>query len=213
MTDAPKPRRTRRGLGCLPTLALLALAIAAVMWLAASVMGPWVYTVGGRHRWLPIWEGVGDVAGPGGTYRLYVWFAPWRSRTRYRPEAAVEGYSTLCTPRGERFNLTLRGGAPSRPWLHMDDQPFHFRVWRRPPGGGVTADLVGPPRLEFAGRWQGPNLVMDDQGSVGRAFNPDATLNPRALRWETRAQAVAVTFAEQNWGLISPPACPPATVH
>jgi hypothetical protein len=29
------------------------------------------------------------------------------------------------------------------------------------------------PSLELRGHWQNPNLVMDDNGSISRAFEPD----------------------------------------
>jgi hypothetical protein len=207
---APSRRRRRRGLGCLPSLILLLVGGLAVAVGVASIIGPWIYTVGGGHRWLPVWEGVGDAPGPGGTYRLYVWFAPANSGQRILPETAVAGYSTLCTPRGEHFNLKLYGGAPGRAWLAMEDgHPFNLDIFRRRASLG-TSGMVAPPRLQFEGRWQGPNLVMTDKGGFAHAFNPDGTLNEKGGTWHSRSGAVPITFTEQNWGAISAPRCPAA---
>lgn len=213
MSNSQSSSKSRGKLGCLTQLVLLlgfGLVVAAIV---VTIMGPWILTVGGRHRLLPVWEGVGDAQGPGGTYRLYVWFSPSRAYQRILPEAAVQGYSVLCTPRGERFNLKLYGGAPGRLWLKMDEgHEFNMRVFRRSRLSLSTNSTVAPPRLQFAGHWRGSDLVMDDQGSFSHAFNPDGTLNPDAPNWHPKTGDVSVTFTEQYWGLISPPACtPPST--
>jgi hypothetical protein len=212
VTFTPSPRPRRRGLGCLPSLVLLLVFCLAVAVAVDSIIGPWIYTVGGRHRWLPVWEGVGEAHGPGGTYRLYVWFAPANAGQRILPEAAVAGYSTLCTPRGERFNLKLAGGASGRMWLNMaDGQAFGLRVFRRVAFGDFTGrGPIDNPRLQFSGHWQGPDLVMDDGGSFAHAFAPDGTLLAKAAIWHPHTSAVRITFTERYWGLISPPPCTPA---
>jgi hypothetical protein len=207
MSDHAPPRRRRRGLGCLPSLALLAV-FGLALWIAAeTIMGPWIYTVGGRHRWLPMWEGVGDAQGPGGLYRLYVWFAPSPAGQRIIAETAVRGGATLCTPRGERINLRLRGGAQGHQWLNLDG-PFSLEVWRRRAFGNLTSNTtVGPPEVHFDGRWEGPNLVMTDTGGFAHAFNPDGTVNEKAPHWHPKTAAVPVTFTETGFWLL-PPKCP-----
>jgi hypothetical protein len=208
VSDVEAPRQRRRGLGCVPSLALLLVLGVGGVVIVESIIGPWIYTVGGRHRWLPLWEGVGDVAGPGGSYRLYVWFSPSSAGQRILPETSVRGSATLCTPRGERFNLRLRGGAHGRQWLHVDG-PFSLEVWRRKALGRITGPTtVAPPRLHFDGRWDGPNLVMDDTGSFSHAFKPDGTLNENAGTWHPKMGAVPITFTETHWGFISAPPCP-----
>jgi hypothetical protein len=32
------------------------------------------------------------------------------------------------------------------------------------------------PSLEFRGRWQNPNMVMNDGSSIGRSFEPDGSV-------------------------------------
>ena len=72
----------------------------------------------------------------------------------------------------------------------------------------ATASMVAPPRLEFEGRWQGPNLVMTDKGGFAHAFNPDGTLNEAAKTWHPRTGEVPITLTERYWGLVTGPPCP-----
>jgi hypothetical protein len=196
-------------MGCLPSLVFLAVFCLTVYFVVETVVGPWIYTVGGRQRWVPVWEGVGQAQGPGGTYTLFIWFQPSPAHQRILPETAVQGYSTLCTPKGERMNLKLYGGASGRgTWLHMPDgHEFGMNIFRR-----LAFNLggpIGPPRLEFKGRWQGPNLVMDDKGGFLHAFNPDGSVNMNSHNWHNNAGAVPITFTETPFSL-TPPACPAA---
>jgi hypothetical protein len=206
VSEPPFPRRRRRGLGCLPSLILLLAFGLAVAVIVDTIIGPWIYTVGGRQRFLPMWEGVGDAQGPGGTYRLYVWFAPASRGSRILPNTSVAGYSTLCTPKGERLNLKLYGGAPGRAWLRMEEgHPFGLQVFRRTVFS--LSGPIGPPRLEFEGHWQGDALVMSDRGDFAHAFRPDGSVVEDGVKWHSNVDAVPITLTEQTWGLF-PPACP-----
>lgn len=201
-------------MGCLSGWLLLLLLFVIGLAAVETVMGPWILTVGGRQRFLPVWEGVGDAHGPGGIYRLYLWFAPSPPGERIVGEAAVAGYSVLCTPRGERFNLKLYGWSPGHIWRRMDEgKEFYLSAFRKPPGALSTNAMVTPPRLQFVGRWRGPNLVMDDQGSFAQAFDPNGALKPNAGGPRSATEAVPITFTEQSWGLISSPPCSPPPVE
>lgn len=201
------PRRRRRGLGCLPSLLLLLVLGLAGAMVVETIIGPWIYTVGGRHRYLPVWQGVGDARGPGGTYRLYIWFSPRNQAQHILPEASVQGYSTLCTPRGERLNLKLYGGAPGRHWLTLPEgQRFGINIFRRVAFG--LNGPVAPPRLEFEGHWQGPNLVMTDKGGFAHAFNPDGTVREKAAYWHPETEAAPITFTETTGFWLTAPPCP-----
>jgi len=207
VSDAAPPRR--RGLGCLPSLVLLLVGGLAMAVLVLSIIGPWIYTVGGRTRLLPLWEGVGQAEGPGGTYTLFIWFSPSNSGSRILPTTAVLGYSTLCNPRGERLNLKLRGGARGRAWWTMEDgHEFALRLYRRPPFGGVAGGMVAPPRLTFEGRWQGPDLVMSDLGGFAHAFRPDGSVITTAPVWHPETNVVPITFHETSGFWLTAPACP-----
>jgi hypothetical protein len=88
-----------------------------------------------------------------------------------------------------------------------DGHEFAVRVFRRPPGAGFVGNKVAPPRLNFEGRWQGPDLVMSDGGSFAHAFGPDGSVI-EAPKWHPNTGAVPITFHETHWWL-SGPACPP----
>jgi hypothetical protein len=60
-----------------------------------------------------------------------------------------------------------------------------------------------PPKLNLVGRWVGPNLVMDDKGTIASAFLADGALNPRA---GAPGPNRAVTFVESQWWYGHP--CP-----
>lgn len=195
-------------MGCLTGWLVLALVFLVGLAVVETIMGPWILTVGGRQRLLPVWEGVGDAQGPGGTYRLYIWFVPAPAGERIEPMAAVQGYSVLCTPRGERFNLKLYGWAPGHLWRKMDEgHAFYLQAFRRPRFALSTNSMVAPPRLQFAGHWRGADLVMDDQGSFRDAFNADGALNPNARAVPLPTSAIPITFTEHYWGFVSSPAC------
>jgi hypothetical protein len=56
------------------------------------------------------------------------------------------------------------------------------------------------PRLTFRGRWQNPDLVMDDEGSLSRAFLPDGTVYRGPARNQPRTgKPVTVVFHAVPW--------------
>jgi hypothetical protein len=79
----------------------------------------------------------------------------------------------------------------------MDDKPFGLYFYQRRAGSSVHL----PPRLNFAGRWVGPNLVMEDEGSTMSAFLVDGSLN---LRPRTPGPTRAITFVETRWWFGNP---------
>ena len=186
----------RRGPGCLGQLILLGL-LAAVGFIALmGVTNPWIFTVGGRFRPLPFWEGVGDIQGPGGTYRLFIFFQPENAGSRVLPLTSVGGSGWVCTPSGQSYQVLLGGGTHEVVWRDMDNKPFTLYAYRRNPG----STLHLPPKLDFVGRWVGPNLVMEDKGTMASAFLADGSLNPRP---GGPGPAQPVTFVEK-WWWVSP---------
>jgi hypothetical protein len=191
--DRPRPRR--KGLGCLPGLLFILVAGGLFYVAAVAIFDPWIYVVGGRFRPLPLWQGAGEAKGPGGLYRVYVWFGPVPNRQHVLPETSVEGGASICAPNGKRHDVKLSGGTGAVVWRRMDGRPFTLRLTGRPLLGGITKPVVGPPRVTFKGRWSGPNLIMDDQGGLTRAFLPDGSLNPKGAVTGDQA-AAPITFAE-----------------
>ena len=99
--------------GCLGSLLGLVVLGLAASSLIAAIFAPWGFFLGGRFHPVPGWRGwaVLHSAAAGGDYRLYIRMTPAPSPA---PHAAsgLRGDAFLCTPRGERFNLTLSGGMP-----------------------------------------------------------------------------------------------------
>jgi len=187
----------RRRMGCLGQLILLGLVLTFGLIGVMALTNPWIFTVGGRQRLLPFWAGVGDVQGPGGTYRIFVWFEPSSASSRVLPSTSVRGTGWICAPSGRSYKIKVGGGAHEVVWRDMNNKDFALYTWQRTTWS--TQHL--PPKLDFAGHWVGPNLVMDDKGSTASAFLADGTLNPRP---GTRGSRQPVTFTETSWWFGNP---------
>jgi hypothetical protein len=57
------------------------------------------FTVGGHFRVLPFWQGVGDIQGPGGTYRIFVSLQPSNASSYVLPSTSVSGTGWACAVR------------------------------------------------------------------------------------------------------------------
>jgi hypothetical protein len=187
----------RRRLGCLSQLVLLGLLLSVVYIGVIAVTNPWIFTVGGRVRLLPSWEGVGDIQGPGGQYRIFVSFQPARGGSRILPSTSVGGTGWICAPSGHSYSIRIGGGAHEVVWRDMNNKDFRLYTWQRT----AWSTAHQPPKLEFTGRWVGPSLVMDDKGSTARAFQADGSLNPRPGAPGPRQP---ITFVETQWWFGSP---------
>ena len=182
----------RRRVGCLGQLILLAL-LAAVGFIALmGLTNPWIFTVGGRFRLLPFWEGVGDIQGPGGTYRIFIFFQPENAGSRVLPNTSVGGSGWICTPSGQNYQIRVGGGIHEVVWRDMNNKPFTLYVYRR----HAASTQHFPPKLDFVGRWVGPDLVMQDKGTTASAFLPGGSLNPQP---GAPGPSRAVTFVERRW--------------
>lgn len=190
MTSSTAPRRRR--IGCLGQLIVLGL-LAGVGFIALmAVTHPWIFTVGGRLRVLPFWEGAGDIQGPGGRYRIFVSFQPTNSGSRVLPSTSVRGTGWVCAPSGHSYPVRVGGEAHEVVWRNMDNKAFTLYTWQRKAWSSVHL----PPKLDFAGHWAGPNLVMEDKGTLASAFLADGSLNPRP---GAPGAARAITFVETTW--------------
>jgi len=177
----PPRRRSRGCLGCL-TQCLLGLAVGgALILLSTWIFAPWGFYLGGNFHILPMWQGWGTLRADSGRYVLYVRFQPRPSgRGSIYPGPSVGGNAWLCSPRGEIFYMHLGGGMRrgignntdgEKISLYMDNYKLFF---------GNMRDHR--PYVEFRGQWQNPNLVMDDHGSISRAFNADGTVDDGKAR-------------------------------
>jgi hypothetical protein len=109
-----------------------------------------------------------------GEYVLWVNMYPSPKGGSGRGYPGVIGGATLCTPRGERLSLRLTGGLHDKHvGLNTDGEGMFLDLYHRLWLQGVTGEYR--PRIALRGTWQNPNLVMDDQGSLSRAFLPDGS--------------------------------------
>lgn len=164
--------KSRAGcLGCLGKLALyLALGMVLVLGITASFK-PWGFFLGGKFHILPSWQGWGILHAKSGKYVLRV---DLNTNIQGQRSSDLRGMAYLCTPRGERFRLNLIGNMRKHLKLSTDGEAIHLGMSYLPYGSSFSGDAR--PSLELRGRWQNPNLVMDDNGSISRAFEPDGSV-------------------------------------
>jgi len=173
MTILPVARKSGGLLRFLFLLLLLAAVIAVFLVFAA----PWAFYMGGRFHAIPMWQGLGRIHSnsAGGDYMLYVWF--WPDSGRLRGLVYVKGNARLCTPTGENFNLTLGGNFDKPAAVDLNGQRVSLYMHNLSVvDRNLGRDLA--PHLELRGKWNNPDLVLDDQGSIARSFGGDAKLYP-----------------------------------
>jgi hypothetical protein len=196
----PKQRR----LGCLPRFILyLVLGMVAIA-LITALFAPWGFFLGGRFHILPVWQGIGRMHASSGDFVLYLWISPTSSGRTYN-YPAFNGWGTLCTPRGEQFKLRVTGGMHERTGIDSNGKAMRISLHRRPWYYGLTGTWDSRPRLELRGRWQNPDLVMDDGGSLSRAFLPDGRLYQGPPRNQPAArEKLELVLHETGWlGFVS----------
>jgi hypothetical protein len=193
------PMRKQSGVGCLTRLVLLLLLVGAVMAGATYLFAPWAYYMGGQFHWFPSWGGVGRMHSnsAGGDYAIYLYFTP-RAR-RYDGPRHVDGNAWLCTPRGERFTLSLGGdfGKPDGGWRGRDlnGKTASFYMINRT-AAHIFNGASPRPELELRGHWSNPDLVLDDHSSLQRNFDHDARLFPNGKNRPYLGEVSTVTLKE-----------------
>jgi hypothetical protein len=170
----PNPPRSRPGClaGLLRSLLIFIVLGGGLVLGIAAVFTPWAYYLGGHFHILPMWQGWGRMHSSAGDYLVFVWMQPGRGGRSRTP--SVGGSGVVCTPRGETYSLRLTGGFQQRVGLETDGQPMSLFLAQYLNFLGTNQDS----RLKFSlyGAWHNPELVLDDRGTVARAFNPDGTL-------------------------------------
>lgn len=161
--------KPRQGcLGCLGKLALyFALGMVLILAITAAFK-PWGFFLGGKFHIIPSWQGWGTLHAKSGNYVLLLHM---NTNIKGRRSSDLRGVAYLCTPRGERFRLTLTGNMGKHLGLSTDGEAIRLGMSYMPYGSLFSGDAR--PSIELRGHWQNPNLVMDDNGSISRAFEPD----------------------------------------
>jgi hypothetical protein len=162
--------RTPRRRGFLRSLFWLIALGVAVVYGVAAITAPWSFHIGGRSTPFLFWSGAGTLSTQSGTYPIYVSFYPSSHFSRLRldglrPTGGVRGTGALCTSRGVTQYLTL-SGTMYNGWSSTEDSLLTFRLFE------PRLVNVGQRQgyLNLYGRWQGPELVMDDRGEPGNTF-------------------------------------------
>jgi hypothetical protein len=177
--------------GCLTKLLLLVVVGVVLGWGLLVVLNPWALHIGGRSTPLLYWHGAGTVLAKNGkTFPLYLSFWPGRPggfhgggrREGKMVSAQLDGTGWLCIARGtvERMDLsgTMYGGYTSDSNSLLD---FRLLEWRRP-------FAINPQKRGFfdvAGRWRGPELVMNRPNEQGIPFRSGLFIDDAVvtLRW------------------------------
>jgi len=198
--------RPRRGgcAGCLLQTGIVLLAGGALLYGLVVLLAPWNFYFGGHFHAIPGWTGGGWLRAPaGGNYYVWVRFAPTIPGYRKSP---IQGDGYLCTPRREKFRLHFGGDMPRKHGTDLRGVPIHLYFYNWPLLGTIVRDRR--PSFDLYGAFGNSELVMDDRGSLTRAFRPDGTLHgPRDnLGW--KQPSTQVTFHENSAWWVFNPSCP-----
>jgi hypothetical protein len=171
------PRRRKPLLGQLIRLVLVFAGVGVFMLLVTAVFAPWGYYLGGYFHPLPYWQGLGrmHVASAGGDYILFARVEPSSKGSQMHLSTSVGGVAYLCTPKGERYRLSLGGSMPRHLPVNTTGQPIHLYMSKKPLWSGSGTD-ARRPSINFYGTWGDRELVLDDHNSISSAFLPDGTL-------------------------------------
>ena len=199
LLPSPMPVRRKSGAGCLvQMLGLFALGVVLVLGFNAVFM-PWSFYMGGHFHIIPIWTGWGQMHSKiAGDYVLYVSISPSTNRggagssSHGRPQVSGRGF--LCTPRGEMYRLRLGGDFDKPSGTDLQGKSAYLYMNHYSALGGSNA-----PSLEFRGRWNNPDLVLDDHGSITSAFDPGGTLVTNHHMRPSMREAVPVTLHQGPW--------------
>jgi hypothetical protein len=178
VSGPPTPVPRKSGPGCLVQV-FGALALGVVLMCAIyAVFAPWAFFMGGHFHIYPGWTGWGRMhSNIAGDYVLFVNLSPARGSRGSRPVPHISGQGFVCTPRGERYSLRVGGDFEKSSGTDLQGKTAYLYVHKYSVFRGSTA-----PSLEFRGKWNNPDLVLDDHGSINRAFDPDGVLWLRSGR-------------------------------
>jgi len=164
----PAPRRARHGcfVQVLGALVFAVVVLTGVM----AIVAPWGFYMGGHFHLIPNWTGWGQMhSKTAGDYALLVSFSP--KTGRYLGLTHVSGTAVICTPRGEQYKLRLSGDFQNPHGTDLQGKTAHLYANHYSTFSGST-----DPSLDFRGKWNNPDLVLDDHGSLNRAFDPGGAL-------------------------------------
>jgi hypothetical protein len=184
----PAPRKARHGC-VVQVLGALVLGVVVLMGIMA-VFTPWGFYMGGHFHIIPSWTGWGQMHSKlAGDYAVLVTFSP--KTGRHLGLTHVSGNAVICTPRGEKFKLRLSGDIQNPHGTDLQGMTAHLYANNYSTFSGSTA-----PSLDFRGRWNNPDLVLDDGGSLNRAFDPGGALVTNHHMRPYKQEVVPLTLHE-----------------
>lgn len=187
--------------GPLATFFLL-LVLGAGLYAVVVALNPWSLHIGGRWTPLLTWQGSGKLLTKDGIeYPLFVQFYPSSHFSRLhsdgqRPTGGLQGSAWLCTSRSVTQRLDLSGTI--------------YGGWRSTEGSLMAFRLLEPKIIDvgqrqgffdLAGRWHGPELVMDDRAGTGSPFRSGLRIERAsvALEWGSYSDFKAVCASTTNY--------------
>lgn len=187
-TPLPAPRQGRNLLLKLGALAVLALGLPYAL---DAIFTPWAFFMGGHFHLNPKWAGWGRMhSNTSGNYAIYLTISPWFGRGHSLTD--ITGKGALCTQRGDNYRLSMAGSFGEGSGVDLQGRSatiYPHNFFRKNVGHY-------DPSLEFRGRWNNPYLVLDDQGSINQAFDPDGKLAKKNHARSDIQERVSLTLHE-----------------
>jgi hypothetical protein len=175
-------------------LVLVATLGGAVFYAVVVALDPWSLHIGGRLTPLLTWQGSGKLLTKGGSYPVYIYFFPSSHFSQLhmdglRPTGGVQGSGWLCTSRGVTQRLTLSGTIYGG-LCSTEGSLIAFRLLEPK----VIDVGQGQGFFDLAGRWRGPQLIMDDRGAPGNRFRSGLKVEKASvtLDWDSYSDFKAV---------------------
>jgi hypothetical protein len=167
-TPLPVPSKGRKALVGVAALAVLAFGLPFAL---DAIFTPWAFFMGGHFHLNPKWAGWGRMhSNTSGDYAIYITISPWLGRGHSLTD--ITGKGALCTQRGDNYRLSMAGSFQKGSGVDLQGRTATIYPHNYSP------KLTGhnDPSLEFRGKWNNPDLVLDDQGSINQAFDPGGGL-------------------------------------
>jgi hypothetical protein len=156
--------RPARRAGCLGYGGILLFTIVLIV-----VVGhPWALHMGGRWTPAMVWHGYGKMhSSSGADYRVWMNIGPMAMASRKSGKREnFQGIAIVCTPQGMALTMDVTGRVDA--WLDADGKAMRMSVSTQ---RGVTPTLS----FHLYGEWEGPDLVLEDRGSLADSFRADGS--------------------------------------
>jgi hypothetical protein len=170
------PLRKRTScLGCFIRIGALFAVLGAGYLIFIAIFMPWGYYLGGKFHIFPYWQGFGHLHSTisGGDYLFFVSFQPG---TPGQFNSYIKGNGYVCTPQRKIIRLTLIGQMRKHLGVSTEGESIYMKAYNYQGFSRFFATPQRHPRIELKGKWQNPNIVMNDTGSISREFEPDGSV-------------------------------------